>query len=158
MDPQIVEADRKCRTIILIVLVAFICIGAVLIQWVFPLATRYLLELEPQKSLRILQVAISLVFLSVLPIALYIWLFGRKVVKSRRIPPPGTKVIKNTRIIEGPSATIRGRIVMLLALLLAMLAIAGGIWLPWKLGEIMAERTSNTPTHEDLTRTSSAAP
>jgi len=158
MDPQIIQANRKYRTIVLIAIVLCICVGAALIQWVFPLAMRYLLELEPHKSIRILQAAICLVFLSVLPIALYIWLFGRKVVKSQRMPPPGTKVIKNTRITEGRSATIRGKILMLLALLLLILALAGGIWLPWKLGEIMAEKTSNTPIQEDLTRTSPSAP
>jgi hypothetical protein len=115
------------------------CIGAVLIQWVFPWATRYLLALKPDKSIRILQIAISVIFLSVLPIAWYIWSFGRKVVKSQRMPPQGAKVIKTTKIVEGRSAVVRGKALMAMAILLALLGLIGAIWLPLKMSRLVPQ-------------------
>lgn len=145
MDEQVIHADKKYRRVILIAFGVSVCIGVVLLQWVLPRTTRYLAQLTPQKTLQILQVAVSLMFLSVLPIAWYIWALGRKVVTSQQMPPPGVRVIKDISIIKGRSAVARGKALIAIAVLLAIVGLIGGIWLPWKLGRIVPATDTSEP-------------
>jgi hypothetical protein len=151
VDEQLIHTDRKLRRVVLLALVAFAGIGAALVRWVLPWATRYVTNLEPAKALRILQIALSAIFLSVLPIAWYIAAFGRKVVTSRRMPPPGTKVIKDTAIITGQPALARGKALVAIAALLAILSLIGGLWLPWKMGKVMSRPCKPQPVAERAT-------
>ncbi|MHC4519822.1 MAG: hypothetical protein ACYTAS_14635 [Planctomycetota bacterium] len=148
MDERVVHADRKYRRVILIAFGVSVCIGVVLLQWVLPWATRYLAQRRPQEALQILQVAVSLMFLSALPIAWYIWSLGRKGVTSQQMPPPGVRVIKDTIIIRGRSAVARGKALMVIAVLLAIVSLIGGIWLPWKLGKIMPATDAGGPSSQ----------
>jgi len=144
-DRQFIEADKRSRRIVLASFGLSICIVALLIHWALPWATNYLLQLEPQKSLRILQIVISVIFLSVLPMAWYVYTLGQKVVTSKQMPPPGTKLIKKTRVIEGRQAVLRGKVLIVVALLLAVLSLVGGTWFPFRLEKMIAERTERDP-------------
>lgn len=48
--------------------------------------------------------------------AAYLWSLGAKVLCSREFPPPGSRVIRDTPIIEGQAAVLRGRVLRALAL------------------------------------------
>ena len=151
MVEQLIHADRRLRRVVLVALVVCAGIGATLIHWALPWATRYVTGLECEQGLRIVHIVLSVIFLSILPVAWYIASFGRQVVTSRQLPPPGVKVIKDTRIITGQSALARGKALIAIAVLLAVIALIGGLWLPWKMGKIMSRPCTSEPVAEQAT-------
>ena len=48
----------------------------------------------------------------------YLWSFGRTVVRTKRFPPPGVAVIRDTPILQNQDAYRRGRLLQILAVLL----------------------------------------
>ena len=41
--------------------------------------------------------------------AVYLWSLGAKVLRARQFPPPGYRVIRDTPVIGGQAAVLRGR-------------------------------------------------
>jgi len=128
MNQGVVRADKLYRRKILIITLFLVLIGVVLFSGVIPWAQAYLQRLAPQKALCMVRVALVAMFLSMVPIALYLWTFGRKVLSSERFPPPDVKVIKDTRLLEGEKATFRGRLVIAFALILILLGLLGALY------------------------------
>jgi len=65
--------------------------------------------------------------LPIIGFALYLWSFGARVMRARRFPPPGQRVIRDTPVLEGASGLARGRRLKFLA---ACLGAAGAaFWL-----------------------------
>jgi len=82
--------------------------------------------LERSIDLQTPWMAVAAGFVLVLPLifaAGYLFSFGRRVCEARRFPPPGYSVIRDTPVREGRSATNHGRIVQVLAVLLAFAAL-----------------------------------
>lgn len=83
-------------------------------------------------------------FVLVLPLcafAIYLWRLGARVIASGRFPPPGTPVLRDTRVLDGAPARQRGRLIQgLAALLLATsLAVPATLWYAfWALGRSFA--------------------
>ena len=67
-------------------------LGMSLMLWVLPWGQRYLERQGPETTLRVVQVAIAVVFLGLIPFSAYFYWYGRRAVRSRRMPPPGTRV------------------------------------------------------------------
>jgi hypothetical protein len=91
-------ADKGYRRRVLTIYVVIVLLGLVLIGWVLPLTKEYIAQLEPETASRAMKTTLVMVFLTIIPIALYILAFGRKVMQHERFPPPGVKVIKDTKI------------------------------------------------------------
>jgi hypothetical protein len=53
----------------------------------------------------------------------YLFVYGGRVATTRRLPPPGTEVVRDTRVREGVQALVRGRIIQILALVLLLAAV-----------------------------------
>jgi len=71
-----------------------------------------------------------------------LWLeneLGWQVIKHRQIPPPGTKVIVDTKVLEGDKAVTRGRLIIAISLVLIVLGLFGGLYFPYKLGKVFGE-------------------
>ena len=69
--------------------------------------------------------------------AIFLWRHGTVIVASRRFPPPGQPVVRDTVIVAGRMAMYRGRTIQALALvlLLAGLSLPAVIWyIFWSLG------------------------
>jgi hypothetical protein len=82
----------------------------VLIDWVVrdPARTRS----------RAVAVSIALAALVVLPVlgaAVYLWRFGTRILRDRRFPPSGARLIVDTVVLEGAEAEQRGRLLRALA-------------------------------------------
>ena len=45
---------------------------------------------------------------SLLPVVIYLALLAARIIKSRQFPPPGTQVLRDTPIVRGKKALIRG--------------------------------------------------
>ena len=146
---MIEKADTKARTLALAIVVAGLLVGMLLIQWGWPWGQRYLERQGPRAALRIGQVVTATLFLGLVPCAVYLYRFGRRAVECRRIPPPGTRFIRSTRVCEGEPAVVRGRAVMVLAILLLILSLVASVFLPYCLEQVFEEsqstRHSRTP-------------
>ncbi len=136
MNQGIIPADKSYRRRIISIYVVLVLIGLVLIGWVLPLTKAYIEQLEPETALRTLKATLVVVFLTIVPIALYILSFGRKVMQHERFPPPGVKVIRDTKIIEGQKARVRGRLLVVLSLALILLAVIGALYTPYMLDKV----------------------
>jgi MFS family permease len=144
--PHIIPADRRLRAIVVAALVLSTAIGLVLIRWVLPWGFCHLARQEPRVVLRVVQAIIAVVLLSVVPLALYLYRLGWRAVRHRQIPPPGLRVIVNARVITGDRAVRRGRLAMILAIVLAVLALFGGLYFPYRLEKAFGSRPARPPT------------
>jgi len=121
MNEKIIPADRTYRRTVLIIYVVLVVIGVVLIGWVLPGSQDYLEGLEAQKALGLLKAALVVLFLSILPLAAYLFAVGRKMMKYERFPPPGMKVITDTKVVEGEKVKFQGQLVVVISLVLILL-------------------------------------
>lgn len=137
---RVIKADKRARMLVIIAWIACVCVGVALIRWVLPWGQGQLEQAEPEDALHVIQLVIGFIFLSVIPFGVYLFRLGCRVVTHRQMPPPGTKVIIDTKVLEGDKAVIRGRLIMVIALLLVALGLAGGLYLPYKIGKVFGER------------------
>lgn len=64
--------------------------------------------------------------------ALYLFQFGLSCIRSRRFPPPETRVIRDTPILEGDTGARRGQIIVGLSIMLKLLSL-GFVIVLWRL-------------------------
>lgn len=62
----------------------------------------------------------SALFAPFFAVAIYIFLIGRRIVDTRRYPPPGHSVIRDTKIMQGRAAVTRGRLLQALSIMLTV--------------------------------------
>jgi hypothetical protein len=133
MTDRIILADKKYRKKIFIIYFISVVSGGVLIWWGLPWTKGHIRNLDPDSALNNLIMLVRFMFLSIVPFGVYILSLGCKVLKHQQFPPPDTKVIKDTRIIVGEKALMRGRFVIAVALSLIAVCLIGGLYLPYKL-------------------------
>jgi hypothetical protein len=143
---RVIRANRKVRAVALAACMVSAVAGVMLIQWLLPQGEQYLSKQSPQGALRILQIAVGFIFLSTVPLSVYLFWFGYRVVKWRQIPPPGAWVIRDTRVVEGDPAQRRGRIVIALAVLLLAAGLLSALYFPYRLGRVFHSRVSESAT------------
>lgn len=134
MEQEFIRADREyrkkfVRRFIVIYLSCFL-VGAVLILRVFPWAQGYLESLDCNTAFLVIKVTVIVIFLSILPIAVYLLRLGHRIVESQQLPPPGTKVIRDTKIIRGNKAITRGRMVIFLSVFMICISLIGAFYIP----------------------------
>jgi hypothetical protein len=125
MTPKIIPADRTYRRKVLIILFLIVLAGLALFQWLVPWVNKAALQIEPHKGLALAMCVLLVMFIAIVSLAVYLAFFGRRVLKNRRFPPPGVKVLRDTRLLEGKPATIRGQIIILLSVLLFIFSLYG---------------------------------
>jgi hypothetical protein len=132
-------ANKKARTLFM---AGHIAAVGILIILVFCVTRRYDMQVEEdqlQAILRVFQLVIAFVFLSIIPFAVYLGRLGWRAAKYRRMPPPGTTIIMNTKILDGDLAVRRGRMFTSVAFVLFALALVGALLLPYVLGKVPLE-------------------
>ena len=125
---EIQRADPAARRKAVILITAtLVVLGAVL-----AVALRYQdsfeawLISEPERFRERIEIVIAgfgVLALPVLLASVYLWCFGRRVVETQQFPPPNTVVTRDTRILTGPPALLRGRILESIAALTAIVAV-----------------------------------
>ena len=79
--------------------------------------------------------------------AVYLWSLGAKVLRVRQFPPPGYRVIRDTPVISGQAAELRGRALKVLAVRLGVASVL--LWLllgrRWVLGRGVLRLFYNPP-------------
>jgi len=132
----IVRADKRYRRKALAVCAGLILLGAVMIGWVLPKAEGYLEQLEPETALRALEGALIAIFLTLLPMGLYVLQLGRRIMKAELFPPPGVKVIADTPLVQGRKARNYGRIFVICGLVLISLGLFGALYTQYLLRKL----------------------
>ena len=136
----ILKADPKYRRRVLLLYLACVVIGLGLILWGLPLLGRHMDEYVKARDLsggiRFLQILVALLFVPTFPMTYSLYRFAKRVQTSGQLPPPGTKVLRDTVIIEGPPARRRGNQLVVLSILLAVMSLTGMVGLPYLLGKI----------------------
>jgi hypothetical protein len=138
---EIQRADPKSRRQVLVVTLVGALIGVALIM-VF---TRYRPELAawlgdtPSESRT--RVGIVLVVMAVLGctpllgLAVYLWFFGRRVIRAQRFPPADSPVVRATLVLRDRAAIRRGRLFEAFgaAFFVAALGLLFALWRLWSL-------------------------
>jgi len=138
---HVIKADKRTRMFFILAWIACVCAGVALITWGLPWGQGRLEKAEPAKALLVIQLVTGFIFLSIIPFGVYLFRLGLRAVRCRQMPPPGTRVITDMKVLEGDKAVTRGRLMMVLALLLVALGFAGGLYLPYKLGKVFGEQS-----------------
>lgn len=129
------------RRLVLFGYLVSVIVLAILMLIVLPWGKDRLEGLEdPEVLLLIIKIVIAFIFLSIVPLGVYLCRFGWRVIKYKQMPPPGTKVIVNTKILEGDKAVTRGRLIIAISVLLIALGLYGGLYFPYKLGKVLGEQ------------------
>ena len=137
---KIIRADKRIRMLVLLGYLVPVIIFTVLIGWILSRGEGRPKQVEPEVLLRFIQIVIAFIFLSTIPFGLYLLRFGWRVIKYRQMPPPGTKVIVDTKVLEGDKAVTRGRLIIAISLVLIVLGLFGGLYFPYKLGKVFGEQ------------------
>jgi hypothetical protein len=124
-SPEIQRADPATRRRVLagVLAVAAACTAGyfALQRWLAGL--RGLDAAQVQQSLeRALVIASWAAMLPAVVVAACLWRYGTRVCEAGRFPAPGARVIRDTPVVHGAPAQLRGTILKVLAAFLALLA------------------------------------
>lgn len=119
-DPQ---ARRKAILALLFGVAAAVLAYLTIEAWLVGLETLPL-EQARRKAATALRAGSWAVLFSVAAFAVYIWLLGHRTRRTAQFPPPGTKVWRDTVVVEGQPAMGRALLLQSIALLLVLLGSA----------------------------------
>jgi hypothetical protein len=93
---------------------------------------------DPQPRARLLLGAVALAAVApLLAFAVYVWRIGARILEAGQFPPPGLRVVRDTAIVTGQPAIMRGRLLRALAVTLAGGAVGLAVLL-WRLESLFA--------------------
>lgn len=127
MSVEIVKADKRYRRNLFLGYSMAILMIATLVFFALPPFLKYLRECAVLEFLRVTEICVIVFLLSFMGPAIFLMRVGGKIIRHRQVPYPGMKTIRDTKIISGNKAIIRGKILVFLALLSIVVAIAGVI-------------------------------
>jgi hypothetical protein len=148
-----IKADKRIRTLIILAFIIAVLVMVVLLVWILPWGEDRLEKLDdPEVLLRIIRIVIAFIFLSIVPLGLYMYRFGWRIIKHKQIPPPGTKVIIDMKVLEGEKAVTRGKIIIAVSLVLIIVGLYGGLYFPYKLGKVFGEKINQKSQQTEQTK------
>lgn len=131
--PAILHADHGLRRRLVLIVTVLGVLGAVLLVWLRSYLEDIMAASEdnPEQAVRqvfnLLRLSTGLTGLGLLGFAFYVGRFSLRVLSEDRYPPSGTKVARDTRVLTGARARLRGRLGLVLAGLVMLL----GLLVPW---------------------------
>ncbi len=138
-NEKIVKTDSNFRKKILLITLLLVVAGIVFIFYFQNYLTGLKLlaeeypELALQRIIYSMKIIIFMLMIIFAGAGIYFLRLGILTIKTSQFPPPGIKVIKDTRLIEGKNAVRKGVIIIILSLLF----IISGILLPIQYYNIM---------------------
>jgi hypothetical protein len=110
MEPEVLKAMPRPAAMRQIVLYFTIASAAAFLGKVafLPWLKDYLSVRDRVEALFRLKIAMFGLGASLLPIVIYLSLLAVRIIRSRQFPPPGTRVLRDTPIVRGKKALIRG--------------------------------------------------
>jgi hypothetical protein len=137
---KVIRADKRVQKLVILAYIVAVLILVVLLRWILPWGENRLEQAEPKNMLQIIRIVIAFIFLSIVPFGLYMCRLGWRVIRHKQMPPPGTKVIVDTKVLEGSKAVTRGKLIITISLLLILLGLYGGLYFPYKLRKVFGEQ------------------
>lgn len=128
MAKNVVRADKKYRSKILVIFALLVLLGIGFIGWLLPLGIEYLRRLDAETAILVIETILVLIFLGLVPFAFYLLMIGRRVIKHERFPPSGMKVIRDTILIKGDKARLRGQVLVFLSIFLILIGLIGAFY------------------------------
>ena len=128
------------RRAVLIVVTGLLLGGLAVFAFEFyrPLLEQWLLSDPEQLAQRLAAVVIFMVLITTVPLlafAIYLWILGTRVRRQQRSPLQDELLVRDTPILRGDAAEIRGQVLQCLAVGLALLACGLAVaW--WRLATI----------------------
>ena len=129
MNKDIIRADKKYRNKALGLIILFGLLGVGFIIWGLPSGMKYLNRLEPQTAFLIIDLVLVFIMLSMVPIGIFLFKLSRTILKHQCFPPPGMKVIKDTPIVKGKKAKVKGQILLFISILFMIAGICGALYI-----------------------------
>ena len=102
------------------------------------------LEQNPEylvENVNLVVIVMTILILPVIAASLYLAWLGFIIIKHQRFPPQDLTLIRDTRIYEGQSALIRGRIVLALSMVVFVAAASIPVLIWYILEELAARMT-----------------
>ena len=134
-----VKTDRNFRKKILLISLLLVVAGIIFVLYFqnylagLRLLTEEYPELALQRLISSMKIIIFMLMFIFVGAGIYFLRLGILTIKTSQFPPPGIKVIKDTRLIEGKNAVRKGIIIIIFS----MLFIISGILLPIQYYNIM---------------------
>ena len=127
--PEIQKADpvARKRSMLIFSFAALIGTGLVFLFERYRTALEQFFENNVDFLLKYPETIAAVFFLLMVPMSIamiYLWRTGATIVSSRRFPPPGKPVVRDTLILSGTKAVYRGRIIQVLSLIVLSLCAA----------------------------------
>lgn len=135
MDDQILSADPRYRRTILLLAVILVLVGGGIIFWFQGMIDEIvaLAETDPttavRRTHRVFKVLMGFLGFSLVAFAVYLIQLGVRVLRSEQLPPPGTRVVRDVRIQSGRPAVRRGRLLLVLAVVLGLAGAVVPFWM-----------------------------
>jgi hypothetical protein len=127
--PDLLPADRRLRRRLAFGLLALVVLAVLVLELGAPwLVAKF--QQDPREAVRALKLLMLAAFAPLIPVGVYVFSFGRRAVQAGRFPPPGARVIVDTRIAQGPAARRRGGLLMLIGLALTGIALFAALVMP----------------------------
>ncbi len=131
MSDELVRATTKARRSALLALLIITGAAIVAYLWAWPLWAERLRYGAPGDRLRYMGWLMFALFLPCFAFAGYFASLGRRIARSGQYPPPGMKVIKDTKVLRGADAARIQGLLMALTGVLVLVGVVGGVWFPW---------------------------
>jgi hypothetical protein len=148
MDRDIVPADKELRKKFIIFIVS-VTILAIVIEPYIKGYLEQIKQLSPKdpelafkKSMFILKVALGLLSLLLLSMGVCFILLARKTLRSGQYPPPGMKVIRETRLRTGTQARRAGIFLIVLSCILILFGFFFSYW-PYAFEKTLLKKKSS---------------
>ncbi len=133
-ETQSPDSGARRRVAILVLTITFLGALAIFVTTQYIDQTKLLLEEDPERALRRFGYALRTLaaLLALLLFALAGWLYrlSRQARIAQRFPPPGARVLHETRVLRGEEARKRAGLGMIISAVIAMTGVLGAslIW------------------------------
>lgn len=139
----ILKTDLEYRRKLIFLYAVAIVLGFAIIQWGLPAFDSFIKQKKPSEAIRVLVVFVGLLFLSILPLSMYMFHHARRILRTGQYPPAGAKVIRDTEIFEGEPARRKAHIIIVFSLFLGMVALFGALYFPYSLTKLFSSKNIN---------------
>jgi energy-coupling factor transporter transmembrane protein EcfT len=119
----IIKADKKYRKNLFNVYLIGISIVIAFWHWGIPVINNFIQELPIKKEVETLEILAHVLLLLFFAPAVYLIYIGRKIRKHSLLPYPGMRVIRDTHVLKGKKAVVRGNILIILGITMICTAI-----------------------------------
>ena len=133
------KADLDLRRTVLVCLIVFGAVGFIALQWGLPKVMEAIAAQEPAQAIRSLKLMAGASFYPALPLAYFTYKVARRIRTSRRFPPPGMAVIRDTKILTGDAAKQLGSKLMAVSFLFGLMTLLGIAFLPYVINQLGLE-------------------